>query len=162
MAKVDAHMACWRMRSLSAGEIALASAIFADEIAWPKLRILQAPRLGFTAMVPLGRTIIYANWRARADFADAPLAEQGWFIHELAHAWQAARGNILALAKLRALGKRAYAYKPDRARLAAYNIEQQAEIVRHLFLARAGEPAKDSPPLAWLERIWAERAMPAA
>ncbi len=153
-----AHMKSWQVRRLSAGEIALAGEIFADEIAWPKLRILQAPKLGFAAMVPLGRTIVYANWRARLDFADAPLGEQGWFVHELAHAWQAARGEVLAFAKLAALGRGAYAYAASPlARLVEYNIERQAEIARHLFLARAGAPAPDAPPRAWLEQVWARR-----
>jgi hypothetical protein len=84
--------------------------------------------------------------------------EQGWFVHELAHVWQAARGVVLAGAKLGALGKRAYLYKPRAgAVLADYNIERQAEIARHLFLARAGVCEPDMPPSGWLEDIWARR-----
>jgi hypothetical protein len=108
-------------------------------------------------MVPLGRTIVFSKWRAARDFARAPLREQGWFVHELAHVWQAARGTVLAAAKLGAIGKRAYAYKPRACDLRAYNIERQAEIVRHLFLARANAPERNAPPLAWLETCWASR-----
>ena len=34
--------------------------------------------------------------------------------------------------------------------------EQQAEIARHLFLARAGEPAAGAPAREWLEEVWRE------
>jgi hypothetical protein len=72
--------------------------------------------------------------------------------------WQARRGVLLAAAKFRALGKRAYAYAAqDGAKLSDYNIERQAEIVRHLFLARQGAPAEGAPPRAWLEDMWAGR-----
>jgi hypothetical protein len=63
----------------------------------------------------------------------------------------------LAAAKLRALGKHAYVYSAKAgAKLAHYNIERQAEIARHLFLARAGAKAH-SPPRQWLEEVWASR-----
>jgi hypothetical protein len=72
--------------------------------------------------------------------------------------WQAARGTVLAAAKLGALGKKAYAYKPRMdAKLKSYNIESQAEIARHLFLARAGKVEAGVPPWEWLEEIWAKR-----
>jgi len=144
-------------RGLTGSEIALGRGVFGDEIAWPKVRVLQAPALGFGAMVPLGRTIVFSKWRAAQDFADAPLVDQGWFVHELMHVWQAARGVVLAGAKLGALGKAAYAYKPRASKLSAYNIERQAEIARHLFLARAGFPERGAPERAWLEATWASR-----
>lgn len=145
-------------RPLTAGEVKLGESVFGAEIEWPSVRIVQAPKLGFGAMAPFARTIIFSQWRARQDFAQAPLNEQGWFVHELAHVWQARRGVLLVAAKLRALGKRAYAYKAhEGAKLSDYNIERQAEIVRHLYLARQGAPASGAPPLAWLEAIWAGR-----
>lgn len=145
-------------RPLTPGEIEFGRSVFGEEIAWPLAQVLQAPAWGFVAMVPLGRTIVFAKWRAAYDFSEAPLGEQGWFIHELAHVWQAGRGTILAGAKLNALGKRAYAYTPHAdAALGDYNIERQAEIARHLFLARAGALVKDGPPRDWLEQVWAAR-----
>lgn len=159
MSEAPRFMSLGERRHLSGGEIAFARGVFADEIAWPKVRVLQAPRLGPGAMVPVGRTIVFFNWRAWRDFSDAPLEAQGWFVHELAHVWQAKRGVVLALAKLGALGRGAYRYTPNpEAKFAAYNIEAQAEIVRHLFLARAGAPAEQAPPRAWLETAWASRA----
>ncbi|MGD9967182.1 MAG: hypothetical protein AB7T59_11720 [Hyphomonadaceae bacterium] len=150
-------MKAGQRRRLTAGEIALGRAVFGDEIPWTKVRILQAPPLGFGAMVPIGRTIVFSKWRAARDFATAPIWDQGWFIHELTHVWQAARGVVLAGAKLRALGKRAYYYAPHTPKLSAYNIERQAEIARHLFLARAQKPEQGSPELDWLEKTWATR-----
>ncbi len=144
-------------RPLSAGEIALGRTLFGEEIDWPAVRVLQGPSLGFGAMVPLGRTILFSRWRAARDFAEAPLDEQGWLMHELMHVWQARHGVFLAAAKLGALGKLAYAYAPrPHAILKDYNIERQAEIARHLFLARAGSRAA-IPPREWLEDIWASR-----
>ncbi|HJS80028.1 MAG TPA: hypothetical protein VJ748_05345 [Vitreimonas sp.] len=144
-------------RQLTAGEIALGRAVFGEEIDWPRVRVLQAPSLGFGAMVPLGRTIVFSRWRAARDFVEAPLDERGWLVHELMHVWQAAHGVFLAGAKLRALGKLAYTYEPKpRAKLKHYNIERQAEIARHLFLARAGSEA-EIPPHDWLEQVWASR-----
>lgn len=148
----------WIRRALSEGEIALGRTVFGDEIEWKRLRIMQAPSLGFGAMVPRGRTIVFARWRAPEDFAKSAISEQGWFVHELMHVWQAAHGVFLAGAKLGALGKGAYAYKPrPGARLRDYNIERQAEIARHLFLARSGMEEVGMPPTAWLEDIWRTR-----
>jgi hypothetical protein len=144
-------------RVLTAGEIELGRTLFGDEIDWRRVRILQALPLGFGAMVPIGHTIVFSKWRAAYDFAAAPLADQGWFVHELTHVWQAARGVVLAGAKLRALGKGAYVYKPHTPKLSAYNIERQAEIARHLFLARAGFPEQGTPDREWLEETWASR-----
>lgn len=145
-------------RPLTPGEISLGQSVFGDEIDWPRVRIVQASGLGFGAMVPIGRTIVFCKWCAARDFADASLDEQGWFIHELMHVWQAARGVMLAGAKLGALGKGAYVYKArPGATLKNYNIERQAEIARHLFLARAGATEPGMPPSAWLEEVWAKR-----
>ncbi len=143
-------------RALTPEEITLGASIFAAEIDWPRVRLVQAPPLPFGAMAPFRHTIIFARWRAPTDFAAAPLAEQGWLIHELAHVWQAARGYVLPIAKLGALGRRAYRLgAAPRSRFHAHNIEQQAEIARFVFLARAG---LETPwPREVLEAVWADR-----
>jgi hypothetical protein len=146
-------MRTFSRRALTRGERALAEPIFGSEIAWPRVRIVQAPPAGFGAMAPLRHTIFFSGWAAAVDFAAAPAPERGWFIHELAHVWQAGQGVNLPLAKLSALGRNAY-----RLRLApgkpfsAYNIEQQAEIVRGMYLARASDRRDDA-----LEALWAAR-----
>ncbi len=144
-------------RALTEGEIALARILFADEITWDRVRIAQAPKLGFGAMAPFAALIIFSNWRAPADFSGVTAHEQGWFVHELAHVWQSAHGMFLPLLKLKALGKRAYKYQPQAALLGAYNIERQAEIARHLWLARVGAADPGAPNRAWLEDVWASR-----
>ncbi|MBC7769749.1 MAG: vgr related protein [Phycisphaerales bacterium] len=152
-------MPTWARRPLTEGEVALGKSVFGGEIDWRAVRVLQAPpELGFGAMVPRARTIVFSRWRAVEDFAHAPLSEQGWFVHELMHVWQAARGVFLAGAKLNALGKGAYFYtsRPG-ARLKHYNIERQAEIARHLFLARNGAAEPGMPAPEWLEEIWETR-----
>jgi hypothetical protein len=146
-------------RSLTDGEIAIGRVVFGDEIAWPRVRIVQAPRLGFGAMAPFGDVIIFSNWRAPKDFSQTTPHEQGWFVHELAHVWQSARGMFLPALKLGALGKAAYAYKiQNGAALKDYNIERQAEIARHLWLRRCGRGEAGIPEAAWLESVWAKRS----
>lgn len=158
MANPDHLMRTFERRRLTTGEVALGRGVFGDDIYWSRVRVVQAPRLGFGAMAPFGGSIVFSHWRAWRDFATAPLDEQGWFIHELAHIWQSARGMVLPFAKLGALGRRAYVYKArGGAKLRHYNIERQAEIVRHLFLARAGAAELNAPSQAWLEDIWAGR-----
>jgi len=145
-------------RALTEGEIAIGRVVFGDEIDWPRIRIRQAPALGFGAMVPWGKTIVFSKWRAAHDFADTTPYEQGWFVHELMHVWQARKGTLLAAAKLGALGKNAYAYKPKAsAKLTHYNIERQAEIARHLYLARIGSEEPGAPARDWLESVWSSR-----
>jgi hypothetical protein len=152
-------MRLFERRRLTENEIAMARTVFADEIDWSRIRLWQLPKLNFTAMVPFGRAVLFSRWNAWRDFSQAPLAQQGWFIHELTHVWQAKRGAVLALAKLGALSKDAYTYKQKTgAKLKKYNIERQAEIVRHLFLARAGAPEKSAAPKEWLEEVWAKRS----
>lgn len=153
-----ARMKLGQGRGLTTGEIAIGRSIFGNSVDWTSVRIFQARFLGFGAMVPFGRTIVFSKWRAAADFSKVSAAEQGWFVHELAHVWQAKRGVLLAAAKLSALGKHAYAYLPRTgACLKNYNIERQAEIARHLFLERVGAPELGAPQRAWLEDVWAKR-----
>ena len=158
MRNFSPRMDVFDRRGLSAAEIELARSVFGDEIAWARVRVVQGPPLFFWAMAPLRHTILYSRLRARRDFAEAPIEEQGVFIHELTHVWQAARGVVLAAAKLKAMGKSAYLYETrEGAALRDYNIEAQAEIVRHLFMKRRGVGDACAGPLAWLEAIWAGR-----
>lgn len=148
------RMGWFSARRLTQGELRLARQMFGDAIPYRRVRIVQLPPLPWGAMVPFGRRIYYARWRAAKDFADAERAEQGWFIHELAHVWQAQRGVPLAFAKLAALGRGAY--KVPKRPFAQMSIEAQAEVARKLFLARAGEPAPDGPDPEELEKLWTE------
>ena len=72
------------------------------------------------------------------DFAHAPLPLQGLFIHEMTHVWQAQRRGAWYLPLCRPFSARYdYTLRPGLP-LERYGIEQQAEIIRHAFLLRAG------------------------
>ncbi|GAM98693.1 vgrG protein [alpha proteobacterium U9-1i] len=151
-------MGLFERRPLTAGEIGIGKRVFGDEIDWPRVRVFQGPPLGFGAMVPRGRTIVFSKWRAARDFTRANANEQGWLVHELMHVWQAAHGKVLAISKLGALGSKAYAYSPKAGvSLRKFNIESQAEIARHLYLARLGAPESGAPDKQWLEQVWSTR-----
>jgi hypothetical protein len=155
------RLSSFQRRRLTGEELALARIMFSDERPFLDLTLVQAPRLGFGAMAPLGGAVIFSHWRAARDFAVAPLAERAWFVHELTHVWQARRGALMPLAKLGALGARAYRYEYDPLKpFRAYNIEQQAEIGRHLYLARAGAPHPGAAPHALLEGLWRDALAP--
>jgi hypothetical protein len=132
-----------RWRPLTAGEAALGAELFGDQLNPGIVRLFAQPLSWPVRAFVAGPRLIVWPWRAAlADFsaADAPLAVQAVFVHELTHVWQAQNGVNLLLAKLRAGdGRRAYDYDltggPDFAQL---NIEQQAMVVQHAFTARRG------------------------
>jgi hypothetical protein len=87
------------------------------------------------------------------DFAQGPLGLQGLFIHELVHVWQTQQHGRFWLPLMRHPFCR-YGYTFDPARpFTAYGIEQQAELVRHAFMAAQGCPASSAPPLALLRDV---------
>lgn len=130
------------MRPLSDGERRLARGVFGDAFDLDKVRI--APHLpGRTAMT-LGSTVHFPR-DAPADFATEPLRVQAWLIHELTHVWQFQTQpgrTVLSWAGVVASGgygpsQRGYDYRHpfEWTRL---NLEQQARVVEHAFLLRAG------------------------
>lgn len=79
------------------------------------------------------------------DFCASPLHVQGHFIHEMTHVWQAQRSGKWWLPLMRhPFCRYAYDYVPGKP-FARYGIEQQAEIVRHAFLARRGVRVEGKP-----------------
>lgn len=146
------------LRPLTDGERALAREVFADAIDLSIVRLLALPlwRRGF---VPSARLIVWPAAFALADLSCAPLGVQAVLVHELAHVWQAQRGVFLPLAKLRA-GDSAGSYAYDLAEgppFAELNIEQQAMVVEHAFLAGRGG-AVPHPPALYAEASAAWRA----
>ena len=134
----------FRRRRLTPAEGDLGRAIFGDQIDIARVRLFAAP-LWPRAFVPNGALIVWPAATALCDFgaAAAPLRAQATFVHELTHVWQAQRGVNLLWAKLQAGdAMAAYAYDletgPD---FALLNIEQQAMVVEHAFLAGSGAPA---------------------
>lgn len=77
------------------------------------------------------------------DFSCASAASKGIFIHEMVHVWQYQKGIFLPLRR-HPFCRYSYSIKPGWP-LERYGLEQQAEIVRHAFLAREGMPVAGSP-----------------
>lgn len=89
----------------------------------------------------------------REDFAEADIALQGLFMHEMTHVWQAqARGRWYLPLHRHPFCRYRYTLVPGRA-FADYGIEQQAEIVRHAFLARGGNRPRAAGEAEALERL---------
>ena len=146
------------IRPLTQGEIALARSIFGEAIDYRKVTIRRRkffplhPR-GVT-MAPMGHLHFHPMAAHYCDdFAAAPLALQGHFIHEMVHVWQAqTRGRWYLVLRRHPWCRYDYALRPGLS-LAQYGIEQQAEIVRHAFLLRNGAPVAGAPPLASYETL---------
>ena len=80
------------------------------------------------------------------DFSKERMSLQGLFIHEMTHVWQAQRGGPLYLPFMRhPFCRYSYALKPGKTFL-DYGLEQQAEIVRHRFLADRSIEVAPCPP----------------
>lgn len=72
------------------------------------------------------------------NFARESLSLQGLFIHEMTHVWQTQKRGRFYLPLMRHPFCR-YAYQLEEGRrFDRYGLEQQAEIVRHRFLADRG------------------------
>ena len=137
-------------RSLTAGEVALAAGIFGDAIDYDRAQVANRKWIFFQprtiTMAPMGCIHFHpGGCDYRDDFATAPLHLQGLFIHEMAHIWQHQKGIFLPLRR-HPFCRYAYSLKPGW-RLERYGLEQQAEIVRHVFLLRQGALVPGAPPL---------------
>ena len=145
-------------RPLTAGEEALARSVFGAAIDLAPVRIRRRrffplqPR--GTVMAPMGHIHFHpASPHYRDDFADAPLVLKGLFIHELVHVWQSQQNGRFWLPLMRhPFCRYGYRFEPDRP-FTAYGIEQQAELVRHAFLASRLYPAPEAPGLEQLCRL---------
>ncbi len=135
-------MAPGAFRTLTGSERGLAHEMFGAALDCERVRVFAIP-LWPRAFVPGGRLIVWPARQAWTDFSLAPLALQSVFIHELTHVWQAQAGVNLLAAKLRAGdGPGAYAYDLSKTcDFSKLNIEQQAMVVQHAFLAARGGPA---------------------
>lgn len=129
-------------RRLTPAERGLAARMFGQGL--DPVRVWIWALVGWNrGFVPSGRLIVWPARRAFRDFGQAPLRQQAVFVHELAHVWQAQNGINMLTAKLKA-GDRPcdYAYDLEEAcAFQARNIEQQAMIFEHAFLAACGDEA---------------------
>ena len=142
-------------RVLTAGEIALARSVFGDAIDYSQVRLFQGKWWPFqprqSAMAPMGDIWFHPDGGGWSDdFSDEPLSRQGFFIHELTHVWQTQKGGRFYLPLMRhPFCRYAYRLKPGKP-FRRYGLEQQAEIVRHRFLADRGAAIADPPPATLL------------
>lgn len=145
-----------RGRPLTSGEIALARSVYRDTIDYAAVEVCDHTWAFFqprhVVMAPRGRIHFHPHGGLyREDFAAAPLGDQGLFIHEMCHVWQHQRGIYLPLAR-HPFCRYHYSFKPGWP-LKRYGIEQQAEIVRHAFLLRAGARVAGAPELSRYESV---------
>jgi hypothetical protein len=145
-------------RPLTAAERALTRSVFGASLDPEPIRILARkwwplqPR--GTAMAPDGNLWFHplSDWLSQ-DYAAEPLGTQGLFVHELVHVWQVQRWGRWHLILLRhPFCRYRYRLVPGRP-FGRYGLEQQAEIVRHLFLLRHGATPLCAPPLEALEKL---------
>lgn len=132
------------LRRLTRAEAELAAEMFGLGLSTARVRIFAIPWWK-RAFAPCGRLIAWPASSALADFGGpgVPVEIQGVFVHELTHVWQAQNGVNLLAAKLRAGdGACDYAYDLlDGRGFSERNIEQQAMMVEHAFLASRGRAA---------------------
>ncbi|MHA6724169.1 vgr related protein [Sphingomonas sp. RS2018] len=143
-------------RPLTPAETDLARAVFGDAIDYGPVRVAKAKWAFFqpreTVMAPSGCIHFHPKGSLyRDDFGHAPADAQGLFIHEMTHVWQHQRGICLPLAR-HPFCRYGYSIKPGWP-LKRYGLEQQAEIVRHAFLLRAGRIVPGAPDLRQYESI---------
>lgn len=138
-----ARMKPLSLRSLTEGEADLGRELFGEGLEPRRIRILAQP-VWPRAFAAGSRLMVFPVKAAAQDFSQAPMGLQGLFVHELTHVWQAQRGVGLLWAKLRCGdGPAAYAYDLRSGySFDDLNIEQQAMVVQHAFLAsrRAAAP----------------------
>jgi hypothetical protein len=127
-------------RPLTPDEIDLAQSIFGNAIDYSRVRLIRRRWWPFqpkgVVMAPTGNIHFHPDsdqWSD--DFAREPLLAQGMFIHEMTHVWQTQKRGRFYLPLMRhPFCRYAYELVPDKA-FDRYGLEQQAEIVRHAFLA---------------------------
>ena len=142
-------------RPLTEAERNLAASMFGGAIDYDRVRIHAAKWWPFQprriAMAPDGHIWFHPDGGLFCDdFCGQSLGAQGLFIHEMTHVWQAQRRGRWYLPLMRHPFCR-YDYRLKEGRpFDRYGLEQQAEIVRHLFLAARGAAVEIVPPRSLL------------
>jgi len=131
-------------RPLTVGEIELARSVFVDAIDYDRVRLVRRKWWPFqpkgVVMAPTGNIHFHpASPLWSNDFSKERLSLQGLFIHEMTHVWQSQTRGRFYLVLMRHPFCR-YSYKLIEGRtFDRYGLEQQAELVRHQFLADRGK-----------------------
>ena len=137
-----------RLRRLTPGERALIGKVFGAALDPEPIWLLTGAATSRYAFVAVNLIVFPTEV---ADFAAEPVTTQGWFVHELVHAWQFQHRpwwtlmNWVGIALTGGyLTGRAYRYKLP-LEWPAMNIEQQAKAVEHAFLLARRTWAADIP-----------------
>jgi len=145
-------------RPLTTGERKIVESVFGPAIETGAVRIYWRKWWPFqprnTLMAPCGHLHVPAKsdlWSD--DYSAEEIKLQGLFVHEMTHIWQAqAKGRFYLPLMRHPFCRYAYQLEPGRA-FGKYGIEQQAEIVRHVFIQRLGWTDFGAPPLQSLEQL---------
>ncbi|MEB3753694.1 hypothetical protein [Acinetobacter sp. MD2(2019)] len=138
----------FQYRHLTENEIKLAYQVFGPKLNYTEILILNMPYLPWQPvnlfMAPTGRLFVNPE-NYKADYSLESLAYKGIFIHELTHIYQYQQGiQVLFKGAILQTGyylsfKRynpyQYTFKEGKS-FWDYNIEQQAEIAKDIFLNR--------------------------
>jgi hypothetical protein len=130
-------------RPLTPGEIELARSVFGEAIDYSRVRMVRRKWWPFQpkhiVMAPTGNIHFHPDSSLWSDdFSKERLSLQGLFIHEMTHVWQAQSRGRFYLPLMRHPFCR-YRYDLIEGRpFGRYGLEQQAEMVRHRFLADRG------------------------
>ena len=143
-------------RPLTFAERDLAASVFGGAIDYDRVLIHNRKWFWFqprrVTMAPNGHIWFHPEGGLFCEeFCAAPLHRQGLFIHEMTHVWQHQRGIRLILRR-HPFCRYDYSLKPGWT-LERYGLEQQAEIVRHIFLLRQGAMVPGAPPLSHYQGI---------
>jgi len=120
--------------------------VFGDAIDYARVRIFNAKWWPFhprrVTMAPDGNLWFHPKGGLFCDdYCEKDLGLQGLFIHEMVHVWQHQQGVFLPLAR-HPFCRYDYKLIPGKS-FTKYGIEQQAEIVRHVFLLKQGARLKN-------------------
>ena len=125
--------------------------MFRDAIDYSKVQLIRRKWWPLqpkdTVMAPTGNLHFHPESRLWSeDFGKEPLWKQALFIHEMTHVWQSQTRGRLFLPLIRhPFCKYAYTVQDGRP-FERYGVEQQAEIVAHLFLTQHGAGPATCPP----------------
>ena len=142
-------------RPLTSGEIDLARSIFGDAIDYGRVKLVRGKWWPFQprgiVMAPTGNIHFHPDSRLWSeDFSKERLSLQGLFIHEMTHVWQAQKRGRFYLVLMRHPFCR-YSYQLEEGRpFDRYGLEQQAELVRHRFMADRGVAVAHLPDHGFL------------
>lgn len=145
-------------RALTQGEKDLAHSIYRNAIDLGQVTVQRRKWFPLQPrnilMAPCGHLHVHPKshlWSE--DYSQEHLGLQGLFLHELCHVWQAQRRGKYYLPLMRHPFCN-YHYRVRHGwKLERYGLEQQAEIVRHVFLLRNRYALPGAPPLEQLETI---------